>query len=149
MPLSPAPSPRRPLSHPQDLTAAVNAAVAGAAAAPPAGLHAPLAPGQTPLLWLEGLGLAAHKFKPAKHRKFVERLAPASAAQAEAWLRLTHDARLPAEGSSPALDAARKALAAQPFGARDAAAPALALDLHAFHSSVVPTAAKKGAAKQA
>lgn len=138
------------------MTSAVSAAVAkaapGGAASLRPDLHTPLAPEQTPMLWAEALNLPSFNFRPAKHRKFVDTMTPASAGQAADWLRLTHDARFPTSGAGTgaagaAWAAAQAALSAAEAGGAFAPgagrAGAIAFDLHGFHSSVVPTGDKK------
>lgn len=140
----------------QEVTSAVSAAVAKAAPGGPASLrpdlHTPLAPEQTPMLWVEALNLPSFNFRPAKHRKFVDSMTPASAAQAADWLRLTHDARFPLAGAGSgaagaAWAAAQQALssaeASGVFGPSGGRAGAIAFDLHGWHSRVVPTGDKK------
>lgn len=92
-----------------------------------------------PLAWVAGLKPVDFKFKPFKHRKFVDRLrAPVD--QLLPALRLLSDARLPASGPSPAYDAGvAAALAHEDTKAGEAA---LSMDLHAFHTSVVPAKKK-------
>lgn len=74
----------------------------------------------------------AHKLKPFKHRKFIEK-ATGSLAELAPLLRATHDARFPLTGSAPAFVEGLAAVAASepPF--------TLPLDLHAFHTTTVPS----------
>ena len=84
-----------------------------------AGTWRPLSAGENPISWMEAQELARFGFKPVKHRKFVERVQPATAAERLALLVSTSDD-----------DAA--AAAAAPHGAGE-----LVFDAHLFHTTVL------------
>jgi len=97
---------------------------------------------ESPMTWVEQLGAAGVGFKPLKHRKFVDRLTDAPAAL-RAVLALTHDAvrdgRTVSEAAAAAFDHAAAG------GGQGGGSPmaTIALDYHAFHTSVVPEGAGK------
>ena len=80
-------------------------------------------------LRLESLG-----FRPALHRKFVERLRAPRAALLP-LLGLTHDFARPGPGTLRALEAGRAAALALPGGGGNIAE--LTLDIHVFHALLV------------
>ncbi len=107
----------------------------------------------TPMAWFDALDVTEFGFKPLKHRKFVERVAGAPDDFRDV-LPFIHDARFATEGEpGPAflagLQAAREWVAAHAAAASQQAptragdGSALALDLHGFHTAVVPPPAKK------
>lgn len=75
---------------------------------------------------------ASHKLKPFKHRKFIEK-ASGSLAELAPLLRATADARFPLTGAAPSFVEGLAAVASEP------APLSLALDLHAFHTTTVPS----------
>ena len=82
-----------------------------------AGTWRPLSAGENPISWMEAQELARFGFKPVKHRKFIERVQPATAAERLALLSSTSD------------DDAAAAAAPQSAGE-------LTFDAHLFHTTV-------------
>lgn len=102
------------------------------------GLLPPLGAEDTPMTWVDA-NTGSAGFKPFKHRKFIEKLEGDSTAILPT-LRLAHDARVPL--SSPCAEwdqAVAKATGSHTF----------TLDLHCFHTTVVPQKPKVPARKQA
>jgi len=95
-----------------------------------------------PLAWVERLRADNYRFKPFRHRKFVERLT-APLAQLLPVARLTSDARMPMAGAEDAMAAAAAAAEIAQAKAGITGLASLTLDLHAFHTAVIPTP-KKG-----
>lgn len=95
-----------------------------------------LAPGQTPMLWVDALRAKQYDLHPLKHRKSIDTVADTPANLAR-MLRTTHDAR-PLGASEAAIAAAEAAFAAAL--ASPGAKSQIAFDLHAFHAKVVPRA---------
>ena len=102
----------------------------------------PLKPGQTPIAWIEALGATDAGFRPLRHRKFVERVTAPVAALLPI-LRLTHDARFPPTGDSPAFEAACAAALASPDCAGGTPVT-LVMDLHSFVTTVPAVVKKSG-----
>jgi hypothetical protein len=91
----------------------------------PANSSKPLLSGQTPLDWVEKIDVAAVHMKPFKHRKFIEKVC-GSAEALRGFAMGCSDFQVPTE--------ARHANAAE---------HSLNFDLHAFHSSVIPSLDKQ------
>lgn len=110
----------------------------------------PIQPGQSILDWFDALNVGPFGFRPAKHRKFVDRLeddkGPAPALLP--FLRSVSDLRIAHRGVQ-AQDAAARAGEEAVMSMPGAGAKArLSLDIDTFHTSVVgaPPQGKGGAA---
>ena len=58
--------------------------------------------GENPISWMEAQEIARFGFKPVKHRKFVERAQPATAAERAALLLATQDVETAAAAAAEA-----------------------------------------------
>lgn len=100
--------------------------------------------------FLPGCGIP---FRPLKHRKFIEAFKPVSAADAAALLKHTHDTCRGAKPSAAVWEAGVASLksldksgvfdADRQQNEREYREGAFSVDLHAFHTSVIPKKAKE------
>lgn len=104
--------------------AAAAARPASSAAAAPVDVCAALAPGESPMGWVEAMQVARFGFKPVKHRKVVDRVLTATPAERAALLQFTSDERAPAA-------AVEDAAAGGPFTAE------VKFDVHLFHTTAL------------
>ena len=95
-----------------------------------------------PLAWVERLGVGGYRFKPFRHRKFVDHLS-APLTELLPVARLTSDARLPPTGSDMVFSAGAAAAEAAQARAGITGDVDMVLDLHAFHTAVIPSKPKK------
>lgn len=131
--------------------AAFEAAARAADAGARRGLLRALAPGETPMAWVDGVLGGAGGLVPFKHRKHVE-LVDGPGAAALAALRAAHDARfgsgagLTGDAGDAEADAAFERGAE---AARGAPPGALLLDVHCFYAFPAPLPGKAAADRAA
>lgn len=99
------------------------------------GLLPPLSKDDTPMTWVDS-HITSTTFKPFKHRKFIERLEGTSTAVLPT-LRIAHDVRVPLNGPCAVWE--------QAASHHSKGTHSVMLDLHCFHTTVVPLKKKVGA----